>query len=42
MLNDVSVSMGQPALYPFIISAKVTEKLRFVDQAMQSIGAGRL
>jgi hypothetical protein len=42
MLNDVSVSMGQPALYPFIISAKVTEKLRFVDYTMQSIGSGRL
>lgn len=31
MLNEMSASLGQPALYPYVVSVKVAQKLRLVD-----------
>ena len=30
MLNEMSASLGQPALYPYVVSVKVAQKLRLV------------
>lgn len=40
VLNETSVSLGQPSLYPFVISANVARKLRLVDHLAKTWGAG--
>jgi hypothetical protein len=30
MFNEISASLGQPALYPFVLSLPAVRKLRFV------------
>jgi hypothetical protein len=41
MLNEISASLGQPALYPHVVSAKVAQKLRLVDHLVTEWGGGR-
>ena len=38
MLNEMSASLGQPALYPYIVSVKVAQKLRLVDHLVKVWG----
>lgn len=37
-LNSLNRSMGLPDLYPFVLSANVVEKLRFVHEVIESSG----
>lgn len=39
MLNEMSASLGQPALYPYVVSVKVAQKLRLVDWLVKEWGA---
>lgn len=38
MLNEVSASLGQPALYPYVVSTRVAQKLRLVHHLAQVWG----
>lgn len=38
MLNEMSASLGQPALYPYIVSLKVAQKLRLVHYLVKVWG----
>ncbi|TLD68746.1 hypothetical protein FEM03_21440 [Phragmitibacter flavus] len=41
VLNETSLSLGQPAVYPFVISTKVAQKLRLVDHLAKVWAAGK-
>jgi len=41
MLNEMSASLGQPALYPYVVSVKVAQKLRLVDHLVKVWGKGK-
>ena len=38
-LNSMNRGMGQPDLYPFVLSARVIDKLAFVHQLIQNAAA---
>jgi hypothetical protein len=40
VLNEMSASLGQPALYPYSVSLKVAQKLRLVDHLVKVWGGG--
>ena len=40
MLNEMSASLGQSALYPYVVSVPVTQKLRLVDWLVKLWGGG--
>jgi hypothetical protein len=35
VLNEVSLSLGEPAVYPFVISVRVAQKLRLAHHLAQ-------
>jgi len=37
-MNDINLSMGHNMLYPFTLSDRVREKLRFVHQVVMAAG----
>jgi hypothetical protein len=39
-LNSMNRGMGQPDLYPFVLSARVTEKLRFIHGLIRGAASG--
>lgn len=40
MLNEMSLGLGQPMLYPYVIAAPVVGKLRLIRHVLKVIGAG--
>lgn len=40
VLNEISCSLGEPALYPFVISVKAAQKLRLAHYYAQAWGLG--
>ena len=40
-LNAISRSMGEPDLYPFVLSPETDEKLPFIDTCVKGIDAPR-
>jgi hypothetical protein len=40
VLNEISFSLGEPALYPFVISVNVAQKLRLAHHYAQTWGMG--
>lgn len=40
VLNEISFSLGEPALYPFVISVKAAQKLRLAHHYAQAWGLG--
>ena len=38
LLNEMSASLGQPAMYPYVVSVKVAQKLRLVDHLVKLWG----
>ena len=38
VLNEISLSLGEPALYPFVISVKAAQKLRLAHHYAKTWG----
>jgi hypothetical protein len=40
VINSINRSMGQPDMYPFVLSAPAIDKLRFVHEVIAQAGKG--